>query len=28
MEHSAELLTYDAHFLSVVQVLVTYINNF
>jgi tRNA(fMet)-specific endonuclease VapC len=26
MEHSAELLTYDAHFLSVVQVLVTYIN--
>lgn len=26
MEHSAELLTYDAHFLSVVQVLVTYIS--
>jgi tRNA(fMet)-specific endonuclease VapC len=27
MEHSAELLTYDAHFLHVVQVLVTYINS-
>jgi predicted nucleic acid-binding protein len=26
MEHSAELLTWDAHFLNVVQVLVTYIN--
>ncbi len=27
MEHSAELLTYDAHFLHVVQVLVNYINS-
>lgn len=27
MEHSAELLTYDAHFLNVVQVLVTYVND-
>lgn len=26
MEHSAELVTYDAHFLNVVQILVTYIN--
>lgn len=27
MEHSAELLTWDAHFLNVVQVLVTYISS-
>jgi predicted nucleic acid-binding protein len=27
MEHSAELLTCDAHFLSVVQILVTYIKD-